>query len=276
MTYTLQKGCCSTRQQFNIMHLTSILVLSMSLGACTTVTSIQTGIKTGATATMETIKTGTVKTLDKISVKTGIGNNPRDPLEGFNRAMFGFNEKVDEIVLKPLAQGYQKVVPSFVQSAIGNFFGNIGDIWTAVNDFLQGKVTDGANDIMRVAVNSTFGLGGLIDIASAGGIPKHNEDFGQTLGAWGVRSGPYVVLPVLGASTLRDTIATPLDFKGDLWSYQTPLATRYFGTAVRVVDKRATFLDASSLIEEAALDKYVFIRDAYLQRRASQVNPEAD
>ena len=276
MTLTQQKKFCAPFRKFNIKYLLGILALSMSLGACTTVTSIQTGIKTGATATIETIKTGTVKTLDTISVKTNIGNNPRDPLEGFNRAMFGFNEKVDEIVLKPLAQGYQAVVPSFVQSAIGNFFGNIGDVWTAVNDLLQGKVTDGMNDIMRVAVNSTFGLGGLIDIASAGGIPKHREDFGQTLGAWGMRSGPYVVLPVLGASTLRDVLATPLDFKGDLWSYSTPLAARYLGTVVRVVDKRASFLDASSLIEEAALDKYVFIRDAYLQRRASEVNPEAD
>lgn len=253
-----------------------MVALSASLGACTTVSNIKTGIKTGATATIETIKTETVKTLDTISVKTNIGNNPRDPLEGFNRAMFGFNEKVDEVVLKPLAQGYQAVVPSFVQTAIGNFFGNIGDVWTAVNDLLQGKVTDGVNDIMRVAVNSTFGLGGLIDIASAGGIPKHREDFGQTLGVWGMRSGPYVVLPVLGASTLRDVLATPLDFKGDLWSYTTPLATRYLGMVVRIVDKRASFLDASSLIEEAALDKYVFIRDAYLQRRASEVSPEAD
>ena len=276
MTLTQQKKFSAPFRKFNIKYLMGMLALSMSLGACTTVTSIQTGITTGATATIETIKTGTAKTLDTISVKTNIGNNPRDPLEGFNRAMFGFNEKVDEIVLKPLAQGYQAVVPSFVQTAIGNFFGNIGDVWTAVNDLLQGKVTDGVNDIMRVAVNSTFGLGGLIDIASAGGIPKHREDFGQTLGAWGMRSGPYVVLPVLGASTLRDVLATPLDFKGDLWSYSTPLAVRYLGTVVRVVDKRASFLDASSLIEEAALDKYVFIRDAYLQRRASEVNPDAE
>lgn len=253
-----------------LMRFLSILMLGMFLSACSTVSTI----KTGANTTINTIKTGTVNTLDKISVKTGIGNNPRDPLEGFNRAMFSFNEKLDEIALKPAAQAYQTYLPSFVQTAVGNFFGNIGDVWTAVNDLLQGKVTDGVNDVMRVAVNSTFGLGGLIDIASAGGIPKHREDFGQTLGTWGVRSGPYVMLPLLGASTLRDTIATPLDFKGDLWSYQNPLSTRYLGSAVRIVDKRAVFLDAGSLIEEAALDKYVFIRDAYLQRRASQVNPD--
>lgn len=272
MSLTLQKGFGLLRRQSNLMRLASILILSMSLGACATVNSL----KTGATTTIDTIKTGTVKTLDKISVKTSIGNNPRDPLEGFNRAMFSFNEKLDEIALKPVAQAYQFVVPSFMQTAIGNFFGNIGDIWTAVNNLLQGKVTDGVNDFMRVAVNSTFGLGGLIDIASAGGIPKHREDFGQTLGAWGMKSGPYVVLPLLGASTLRDTIATPLDFKADLWSYTTPVSTRNIGSVVRLVDKRATFLDASSLIEEAALDKYVFIRDAYLQRRAAEINPDED
>lgn len=272
MRLTLQHAFSLPGVQSNIMRLMSILILSMSLGACTTVSSL----KTGAAATVDTIKTSTVKTLDKISVKTGIGNNPRDPLEGFNRAMFGFNEKLDEVALKPVAQAYQAVVPSFVQTAIGNFFGNIGDVWTAVNNLLQGKVTDGVNDFMRVALNSTFGLGGLIDIASAGGIPKHREDFGQTLGAWGMRSGPYVVLPLLGASTLRDVIATPLDFKADLWSYTSPVSARNLGSVVRLVDKRATFLDASSLIEEAALDKYVFIRDAYLQRRAAQVNPDED
>lgn len=272
MSLIKQKGFCLATRPTNLMRLISVLILSVSLGACTTVSSI----KTGATTTIDTIKTGTVKTLDKISVKTGIGNNPRDPLEGFNRVMFDFNEKLDEIALKPAAQAYQAVVPSLVQTAVVNFFGNIGDVWTAVNNLLQGKVTDGVNDVMRVALNSTFGLGGLIDIASAGGIPKHREDFGQTLGAWGMRSGPYVVLPLLGASTVRDAIATPLDFKADLWSYYTPVSTRNVGSVIRLVDKRASFLDASSLIEEAALDKYVFIRDAYLQRRAAQVNPDED
>lgn len=258
--------------QSALLRLASILIVSLSLAACSTVSSI----KTSANATISNIKTETVKTIDKISVKTNIGDNPLDPLEGFNRAMFRFNEKIDEIALKPVAQAYRTYVPTFMQTAVGNFFGNVGDVWTAVNSLLQGRVTDGVNDVMRVAVNTTFGLGGLIDIASAGGIPKHREDFGQTLGRWGVRSGPYVMLPLLGASTVRDAIATPVDFKGDLWSYQTPTSTRYIGTALKVVDTRATFLDAGSLLEEAALDKYVFIRDAYLQRRASQVNPDEE
>lgn len=260
------------RARSTALRCVCVLLLSVSLGACSTVGSI----KSGAGATLENIKTGAVKTIDTISEKTNIGNNPRDPLEGFNRAMFSFNEGLDKLILKPAAEAYQTAMPGFVQIAIGNFFGNVGDIWTAVNNVLQGKITDGVTDVMRVAVNTTFGLGGLIDIASAGGMPKHREDFGQTLGTWGVKSGPYVVLPLLGASTLRDTIATPLDFKGDLWSYQTPVSTRNLGSVVRIVDKRAGLLDAGKLIEEAALDKYVFIRDAYLQRRAGEVNPDED
>lgn len=254
------------------LRLLTVLLLSFVLGACGTVSSI----KTGAGTTISNIKTGAVKTIDTISEKTKIGSNPRDPLEGFNRAMFSFNDGLDQLILKPTAEAYQAFVPGFVQIAIGNFFGNVGDVWTAVNNVLQGKITDGVTDVMRVAVNTTFGLGGLIDIASAGGMQKHREDFGQTLGTWGIKSGPYVVLPLLGASTLRDTIATPLDFKGDLWSYQMPVSTRNLGSVVRIVDKRAGLLDAGKLIEEAALDKYVFIRDAYLQRRAGQVNPDED
>lgn len=270
-----------TAADARLIRLLGMVLIAFVMSACSTVSSI----KNGTQATFDTIKTGTVKTIDNIgeqtsktlgviSEKTNIGNNPRDPLEGFNRVMFDFNEQVDAIALKPMAQAYQSYVPGFMQAGVGNFFGNIGDVWTTVNCLLQGRGTDGVNSLMRVAVNSTFGLAGLIDVASVGGIPKQREDFGQTLGRWGVRSGPYVMLPLLGASTLRDTIAMPLDFKGDVWSYQTPVSTRNVGTVVRVVDKRAEFLNAGSLIEEAALDKYVFIRDAYLQRRASQVDPD--
>lgn len=270
-----------TGAHVRVGRLLGILTLGMVMSACSTVNSIKSGtnttidsIKAGTVKTFDHINEKTSKTLGAISEKTNIGNNPRDPLEGFNRVMFNFNEQVDEIALKPAAQAYQSYVPVFMQMAVGNFFGNIGDVWTTVNCLLQGRGTDGVNSLLRVAVNSTFGLGGLIDVASAGEIPKHREDFGQTLGKWGVRSGPYVMLPLLGASTLRDTIAMPLDFKGDVWSYQMPVATRNVGTALRTVDKRAEFLNAGSMIEEAALDKYVFIRDAYLQRRASQVDPE--
>ncbi|MBI3283718.1 MAG: VacJ family lipoprotein [Burkholderiales bacterium] len=240
-----------------------LLAASLLLGGCSTVTANKLRDKAD-------------RTLDAIGTKTNIGKNPRDPLEGFNRVMFNFNDTLDQAILKPVAEVYRDILPSFVQTGIGNFFGNIGDVWNAVNNLLQGKAADGVNDVMRVAVNTTFGLGGLLDIGSAAGMPKHKEDFGQTLGTWGVKSGPYVVLPFLGPSTLRDTLATPVDFKGDLWSYQTPVSSRNVGTALRLVDKRAALLNAGTLIEEAALDKYVFIRDAYLQRRAGEIHPDED
>lgn len=198
-------------------------------------------------------------------------SNPNDPLENYNRAMFSFNDTLDQVALKPAATVYQDVLPSFVQTGIGNFFGNIGDVWTAVNNLLQGKLENGMTDIMRVALNTTIGLLGLLDVGSELGLPKHQEDFGQTLGVWGVESGPYVVLPVFGASTVRDTAAFPVDFSADLWSHKDPVDVRNIGTGVRLVDQRAALLGASSLLEDAALDKYAFVRDAYLQRRENLV-----
>lgn len=197
--------------------------------------------------------------------------NPQDPLEGYNRAVFSFNDAIDRTVLKPTATAYKNVTPGFVQTGVGNFFGNLSDAWSAVNNLLQGKGQAGMGDVTRVAVNSTFGIFGLLDIASEAGIPKHNEDFGQTLGMWGVPSGPFLMLPVLGPSTVRDTAALPADFAGDAWAYKEPVNWRNVGAAVRVVDKRATLLDASNLLEDAALDRYEFIRDGYMQRRQSQV-----
>lgn len=203
---------------------------------------------------------------------TTSGSNPDDPLEGFNRAMFDFNDGLDRVALKPAATAYQEVLPSFVQTGVNNFFGNIGDVWTMVNNFLQGKVEQGLSDVMRVTFNSTIGFGGLLDIASEAGIPKHKEDFGQTLGTWGVGSGPYVVLPLFGPSTVRDTAALPVDIYGDLWTYATPVDVRNVGAVVRVIDQRATALNATNLLEDIALDRYTFIRGAYLQRRESQIN----
>ncbi|QAU35834.1 VacJ family lipoprotein [Janthinobacterium sp. 17J80-10] len=197
--------------------------------------------------------------------------NAHDPLEGFNRAMFDFNDTLDRAALKPAAQAYQAVLPDFVQAGVGNFFGNLGDVWTAVNNFLQGKIEAGAQDVVRVVANSTLGVLGLFDIASDSGVPKHKEDFGQTLGVWGVPAGPYVVLPFLGASTVRDTVALPADIYGDIWTYKDPVHWRNTGSVVRLVDRRAALLDASNLLEDAALDRYQFVRDAYMQRRLNQV-----
>lgn len=198
-------------------------------------------------------------------------NNPKDPFEGFNRSMFSFNEAVDKAAVKPAATAYKNVVPDMVQTGVGNFFGNIGDVWTAANNVLQGNVEAGMSDVARVIMNTMFGLLGLIDVASDAGLPKHREDFGQTLGKWGVKPGPYVVLPLLGPSTVRDTAALPLDIAGDPWFYVNPAMVQNVGLGVRIVDQRAAALGASNLLEEAALDKYEFVRDAYLQRRKSLI-----
>lgn len=199
------------------------------------------------------------------------GSNPRDPFEGYNRAMFKFNDTVDQVALKPVATAYKTVTPSFVQTGVGNFFGNLADVWSAVNNLLQGKGEAGLQDVVRVSMNSTFGIFGLIDIASQAGVPKHSEDFGQTLGWYGVQSGPYVMLPLLGPSTVRDTVALPLDITGDPWRYKDPAKVRNIGTVTRVVDKRASLLDATNLMEAAALDRYEFIRDGFLQARENKV-----
>ncbi|KQQ31009.1 ABC transporter [Duganella sp. Leaf126] len=204
------------------------------------------------------------------------GPNPRDPYESYNRAMFNFNDKVDTYALKPVATVYRDVTPSFVQTGVGNFFGNISDAWSAVNNLLQGKGEDGMTDLTRFALNSTLGILGLFDIATPAGLEKHKEDFGQTLGVWGLEPGPYLVLPLLGPSTVRDTVALPADFAGNLWRYKDPVHVRNIGTGINLVDTRAGLLDAGSLFEAAALDRYEFMRDGYLQRRENQVFPDGN
>lgn len=200
------------------------------------------------------------------------GTNPQDPYEGFNRGVYKFNDTIDRAALKPVATAYKKVLPSFVQTGVSNFFGNLSDVWSAANNLLQGKGEAGMSDITRVGINSTFGLLGLIDFASPAGLQKHNEDFGQTLGYWGLNPGPFLMLPLLGPSTVRDTVALPVDFNGDPWSYMDPVRARNIGTGIRLVDKRASLLDASNMLEDAALDPYQFLRDGYLQQRESRVH----
>jgi phospholipid-binding lipoprotein MlaA len=204
------------------------------------------------------------------------GTNPHDPFEKFNRQVFVFNDAVDRVALKPAATAYKQVLPDFVQTGVSNFFGNLSDLWSGVNNLLQGKGQEGMSDVTRFALNSTFGLGGLLDIGSEAGLAKHNEDFGQTLGTWGVPPGPYLMLPLLGPSTLRDTAVLPLDVKADPWAYVYPVHTRNVGIAVRAVDQRAAVLDASNLMEQAALDRYEFIRDGFLQRRQSRVTDNGE
>ena len=197
--------------------------------------------------------------------------DPRDPLEGLNRGVLVFNDAVDENLLQPAARLYRNVTPSGLRDSVRNFFGNLDDLYIGANNLLQGKVEQGLGDLMRVAINTTFGFFGIIDWASDMGLEKHNEDFGQTLARWGVGDGAYLVLPLLGPSTLRDTAALPVDWEGDPVLGHTPVDERNALTATRTVARRADLLGASSTLEEAALDRYVFLREAFLQRRRSLV-----
>ena len=198
--------------------------------------------------------------------------NPKDPIEGFNRAMFAFNEGLDAAIIKPVATGYDAVLPSPIKTGVTNFFGNIADFFIAINNVLQGKIGDGITDFGRVAINTTVGILGVMDVATNMGIPKHDEDFGQTFGRWGVGDGAYVVLPVFGPRTARDTVGLVLDVKADPVADVNRVATRNTLIALRLVDNRANLLPADKVIEEAALDKYSYIRAAYLQRRLSLIH----
>jgi phospholipid-binding lipoprotein MlaA len=195
----------------------------------------------------------------------------KDPWEGLNRKTFAFNDAVDRAVLKPVAQGYEKVVPAPAREGVNNFFSNIEDIGTSVNNVLQGKMTEGINDAGRVVVNTLFGIFGLWDVATPLGLEKHNEDFGQTLGWWGIESGPYFVIPFLGPSTLRDAPARAVDPEWYLGTKIDPERLYWGIWALDKVRTRANLLQAEGVLDQAALDRYSFIRDAWLQRRRSQV-----
>jgi len=190
-----------------------------------------------------------------------------DPFESYNRTMFTINDKIDQVALKPLAKGYVYVTPQPVRDSVTNFFGNIGDIYTAANNLVQLKIADGVSDIMRVVMNSIFGVAGLFDVASVAGLPKHTQDFGLTLGHYGVPAGPYVVLPLLGPSTVRDTAGTVVDYFGSVTSYVDPAWFRTTLFGVQLINTRANLLGAGDVLSGAALDKYSFVRNAYLQRR---------
>lgn len=194
-----------------------------------------------------------------------------DPLEPWNRKVFAFNEGLDHAVLKPTATAYQKVVPGPVRTAATNFFNNISDLWSATNLFLQGRVTDGLSDVMRFGSNTVFGILGLADVASEMGMERHNEDFGQTLGHWGVGPGAYIVWPLLGPSTVRDSLALPIEQQVVPETFVSTVRMRNSLSVVRLVNTRANLLQAGNMLDGIALDKYTFIRDAYLQRRRSLV-----
>lgn len=211
------------------------------------------------------------------SIPAGSQPSPHDPWESFNRSVFEFNEGLDAYLLKPVVAGYRFVLPEFVREGIYNFFSNYSDIYTALYNLLQGKPGFAFNDLMRVVVNTTMGLGGLLDLATPGGLEKHKEDWGQTLGVWGVPSGPYVVLPFFGPSNVRDTVGTVADLESDyLFRLLPDVALRNSITGLRVVNARNTYYEAGDLLDGAAIDKYTFMRDAYIQRRAYQINEGRD
>lgn len=195
----------------------------------------------------------------------------KDPLEGYNRAMFAFNDGLDRAIVKPIAQGYVDVVPAPLRTGVANFYGNIADVFIAANNLLQGKLPEAVGDVGRVAINSTVGLLGVLDIASDLGLEKHDEDFGQTFGRWGVGAGPYVMLPIMGPRTLRDAFAQILDTRADPVAQLDDIPTRNSLLVVRGISDRADYLAADKIVQEAALDRYAYIRDAYLQRRRSKV-----
>ncbi len=198
--------------------------------------------------------------------------NPIDPWERWNRRVYGVNDAIDTAVVRPVAETYTKVVPSPVRRAVSNFFGNFGDAWSFVNHLLQGQLESAMVSIVRVGTNTSLGIGGLIDIAGEAGVDRRSTDFGQTLGVWGVPSGPYMVLPVFGPSTVRETAAFVPDRAVGPTLIVDGTAAKAAVTSVNVVDTRATLLPATRLLDSIALDKYVFVRDAYLQRRQNAID----
>jgi len=197
--------------------------------------------------------------------------DPRDPLEPINRGIYNFNDGIDTMFIKPAAEVYQGVLPGPVRTGVSNVFANINDVIIALNNLLQGKFSAALSDIGRVLLNTTAGLLGIFDVATPAGLEKHDEDFGQTLGWWGFGDGPYLVLPFLGASNVRDTVGRVGDYKADPVTYINPSHDRNIVQALRIINRRAELLSTSRILAVAALDEYEFVRDAYLQRRRNQI-----
>ncbi len=206
-------------------------------------------------------------------------SDARDPLEPLNRSVYQFNDAVDTAVGRPLANAYRSITPVPIRKGISNVFDNLQDAWSFVNNALQLKGRPAIDSLVRLGVNTLLGFGGIFDPATAMNIDKHTRDFGHTLGFWGLAPGPYLVLPLLGPSTLRDTAALAVDLQGDIASSIQHVPTRNSVAFVKALDTREGLLDASTLLEEAALDRYAFTRDSYLQLRRNAIfdgNPPED
>ncbi len=202
---------------------------------------------------------------------TAPGADPRDPWEPLNRDVHAFNETFDRVAFKPVAVAYKTVTPRLVRAGVTNFFNNLGDTWSLANNILQGKLQASVETYFRLTVNTIWGIGGVFDIATEIGVEARTEDLGQTLGLWGLPTGPYLVLPFFGPSNLRDALATPADSFGYPVTWVNPVALRNSLAALNAVDKRANYLRAGEMLEESALDKYVFSRDVFLQKRRNDI-----
>lgn len=211
---------------------------------------------------------------DSADSESALEPEPEDPYEQTNRAVYALNDAVDKAAVKPLAKGYQKIIPKGPRLCASNIFSNLNEPYTAVNNLLQGKPKAMLQDIGRLLLNSTLGIGGCIDVASQWGIPKHQEDFGQTLAVWGVPSGPYVVLPVLGPSTVRDALSRPVDFLANPIGYVSHVPLRNSLQGYKMLDTRTNLLEVTDVVDQSALDPYVMTRDAWLQRRLAQIQDE--
>ncbi|MGZ8229957.1 MAG: MlaA family lipoprotein, partial [Burkholderiales bacterium] len=214
-----------------------------------------------------------VMLLATVAILTGCATptDPRDPYEAFNRGVYRVNDGLDNAVVHPAARAYRAVLPSFVRTGIGNVFSNVGDVRNGLNNALQGKLEATFDDVGRVVINSTLGIGGLFDIASAAGLEKHNEDFGQTLGVWGVESGSFLMLPILGPSSTRDALGRVVDFATDPLTYVDPTSAGVAARGTEAIDTRSQLLEAGAILNASALDPYLFMRDAYFQRRNALV-----
>jgi len=201
--------------------------------------------------------------------------HPDDPLEPYNRSMTRFNEAVDAALLKPVATMYQQATPAPVRTGVSNFFANLGDAWSFVNNTLQLHAEGALASFFRFNINTVMGLGGLLDVATEMGIDSYKQDFGLTLGRWGMPPGPYVVLPILGPSTVRDTLALPVDWQGNPLAHVESVPVRNSLYALRAVDARANLLRAGEVLDGAALDKYSFTRDVFLQVRQQRTEDAA-
>lgn len=220
------------------------------------------------------MKTFQIALLSGLLALGGCASNgdPRDPLEPMNRSFHTFNETVDRVAMKPLAEAYHTIAPQFVETGIRNVFANLNDVTVLANDLLQFKLQHATSDFLRLTFNSTFGLLGLLDVASEMGLKKRDEDFGQTLGAWGVGDGPYLVLPFFGPSSVRDSAGLAVDNNYlDPVRHIDDIGVRNRSALVRVVSRRADLLEAKEAVDAAALDSYEFTRDIFLERRRAQI-----